>query len=84
MLDEKYMKIINNQEKEIINLKKRIKIIEDMIFTKNIRNAGRNCIFSNEDKIKIRERYNEIKSSRKVAEEFGVSKSTILNIIKEK
>lgn len=84
MIDTKYKDIIHRQEEEIKDLKERIKNIEEVIFTKNIRNAGRNAIFSYEDKIKIRERYNEIRSSRKVADEFGVSKSTILNILKEK
>ncbi|MEG1008812.1 MAG: hypothetical protein RSE41_06680 [Clostridia bacterium] len=84
MIDTKYIEIIDKQEKEINDLKERIKNIEEKIFTKNIRNAGRNAIFSYEDKMKIIERYNELQSSRKVAEEFGVSKGTILKIIKEK
>ena len=84
MIDIKYREIIDKQEKEIKDLKERIKNIEEVIFTKNIRNAGRNPIFSDEDKIKIRERYNELRSSRKVADEFGVSKGTVLNILKEK
>ena len=84
MIDIKYREIIDKQEKEIKDLKERIKNIEEVIFRKNIRNAGRNPIFSDEDKIKIRERYNELRSSRKVADEFGVSKGTVLNILKEK
>lgn len=84
MIEKKYIEIINKQEKEINDLKDRIKNIEKIVFAKNIRKAGRNSIFSDEDRIKIKERYNEIQSSRKVAEEFGVSKGTILNIINEK
>jgi hypothetical protein len=84
MIDIKYIDIIDKQEKEIKDLKERIKNIEEIIFTKNIRNAGRNSIFSDKDKRKIIERYNELRSSRKVADEFGVSKGTVLNILKEK
>lgn len=84
MINKKYIDIIDKQEREINDLKERIKNIEDTVFAKNIRNAGRNTIFSDEDKEKIKKRYKEVQSSRKVAKEFGVSKGTILKIINEK
>lgn len=83
-MDKEYKDLINIKEKEIQELKSKIKDLEKVIFEKNNRNAGRKSIFSQEEREKIKKRYSELKSSRKVAEEFGVSKSTILNIINNK
>lgn len=80
---KEYIKEIEFQNNEINNLKRRLDYLEKIIFKKNSRNAGRNQIFNDKDKAEIKKRYAELNSSRKVAEEFGVSKGTILNIIKE-
>ena len=82
MTDINYKEILENQAEEIKNLHIRIQKLEKIVLLKNNRNAGRNPIFTNEDKELIKQRYEKLQSSRKVAEEFGVSKTTILNIIK--
>jgi len=48
-----------------------------------MRKAWNKIEFSNEDVNKIINRYLILKSSRKVAEEFGVSKGTVIKVLKE-
>lgn len=82
-MNTEYIKKLEEQEKEIYDLKQRLNVLEKAVFVKNSRNAGRMPKCDEEIKNQIINRYLEVNSSRKVAEEFKISKSTVLNIIHE-